>query len=165
MFKISKTIHNFPSTKTQEERKEDLKNLLEDEYGDDDDQNIIKTRKRPQPGCNKQPNESRDGDHPGSSSVPSSKKKAPKFKIKREKVSSNYIEYKLLKSANDVIKGENANEDSAHACFDINDEDDLFVLVLPKESKRLIPSPSRVSFYTNTAIKTECNIAFTSYKL
>ena len=80
-------------------------------------------------------------------------------------MSSNYIEYKLLKSANDLIKGDSANEDSAQACFDINDEDDLFVLVSPKESKGLIPSPSRVSFYTNTAIKTECNIAFTSYKL
>ena len=90
LFKISKTIHNFPSTKTQEERKEDLENLLKDEYGDGDDQNIIKTRKRPQPGCNKQPNESRDGDHPGSSSVPNIKKKAPKLKKTRKSVFELY---------------------------------------------------------------------------
>ena len=56
-----------------------------------------------------------------------------------KKVPLNDIEYKLLKSTNDLIKGDDANQDSGQARFDMNDEDDLFWPGLGKRMKKINP--------------------------
>ena len=66
-------------------------------------------------------------------------KRSPLNSKKREKSAFEYIEYKLLKSANDLIKGDDTNQDSAQARFDMNDEDDLFCPGFTKRMKKIIP--------------------------
>ena len=56
-----------------------------------------------------------------------------------KKVPLKDIEYKLLKSANDLIKGVDVKEDSGQARFDMNDEDDLFCPGLTKRMKKINP--------------------------
>ena len=62
-----------------------------------------------------------------------------KFKRNERKVPSNDIKYKLLKSANDLINGDDASQDSAQARFNMNDEDDLFCDGLAKRVKKINP--------------------------
>ena len=65
------------------------------------------------------------------------KREPCRFKRNENTVPSNDIEYKLLKSANDPIKGDNANQDSPQAFFAMNDEGDLFCARLAKRMKKI----------------------------
>ena len=48
----------------------------------------------------------------------------------------------MIRSADDLIKVDNANQDSVQACFDMKDEDDLFHPSLAERIKMINP-PSR----------------------
>ena len=65
-----------------------------------------------QPGCKEQVNERSDRDHTSTSSVPSIKKKFSKFKRNDKKVPSIDAECQLVKSAYDLIKEDDPNQDS-----------------------------------------------------
>ena len=109
---------------------------LENENGEEDEQNNTET---PQASSGEQNNESRDKSQNGTSLIPGSKKKIYKNKKNEKKVPSDDIESQLLKSVNDLIKGDCFNQDSATACFNMDDEDDLFCASIAKRMKKINP--------------------------